>query len=113
MGSVLLTSLAFALFVICPRMAGMTNIIAKATGTNVVVVALLGTAIALPLIVVMVLIFQRFGVVAALAFCVLTDLAAALTMSQVSMKACVETAVVALFVLVGVKVASFVSGLLP
>ena len=58
----------------------------------------------------MALIFQRYGLVAALAFCVITDFAAAFAMKEISMKAGMETIVIAMFVILGVKVASVVSG---
>ena len=45
-----------------------------------------GTLVALPLIIVMALIFQRYGLVVALAFCVLTDFAAAFAMREISMR---------------------------
>lgn len=112
MGTLLLVSGAFALFIVCPRMAGMTNLIAQATDTNVVQVALIGTVLSLPLIVAMVLIFRHWGLWAALGFCVLTDFGAALLMRQVSLKAGLETLIIALFLILGVKVASWISGLL-
>ena len=113
MGTLLLASGAFALFIVCPRMAGMTNLIAKATQANLVQIALLGTALSLPLIVAMVLIFRQWGLVAALGFCVVTDLGAALLMRQISLVAGLETLIIALFLILGVKVASWISGLLP
>ena len=58
----------------------------------------------------MALIFARYGLVAALALCVVTDFAAAFAMREISMKAGVETLIIALFVLLGVKVASMLSG---
>ena len=47
--------------------------------------------------------FQRYGLVAALALCVVTDFAAAFAMREINMKAGVETLIIALFVLLGVK----------
>ncbi|RLG28901.1 hypothetical protein DRO03_08615 [Methanosarcinales archaeon] len=64
MKELLIASTAFALFVICPRMAGMTNIIASATHLSIIRIAVLGTALALPLIILMALIFEEYG-----AFC--------------------------------------------
>ena len=45
-----------------------------------------------------------------MAFCVITDFAAAFAMREISMKAGVETLIIALFVIMGVKVASVISG---
>lgn len=106
----LITSIAFALFIVCPRMAGMTNVITNATQTNIVHVAVIGTIISLPLIIVMVLIFKQYGLIATLVFCIITDIGAALLMREISLKACLETFIIALFVIVGVKVASIISG---
>ncbi len=106
----LIASVAFALFILCPRMAGMTKVISDASHVSLVRVAVSGTIFALPLIIAMALIFARYGLIAALAFCVITDFASALLMREISMKAGVETLIIALFVIMGVKVASMVSG---
>ena len=65
--------------------------------------------LALPLIILMALIFREYGLFAPLLFCVGTDLMAAVVMKGISFKAGVETLVIALFVIVGVKVAATVS----
>ncbi|MDD2439960.1 MAG: hypothetical protein PHD41_07110 [Methanosarcinaceae archaeon] len=112
MNTFLLTSIAFSFFIVCPRMAGITNVIANSTETNAVYVAFIGTLISIPLIVAMVVVFKRYGLVAAMAFSVLTDLGAAYFMKEISMKAGLETFIISLFVFVGVKVASKISALL-
>lgn len=109
MNSLLIVSVAFALFIVCPRMAGMTNVITNETQTNIIYVAVIGTVISLPLIIGMVLIFKHYGLIAALGFCVLTDIGAALMMRQISFKAGLETFIIALFLILGVKVASIIS----
>jgi len=109
MEQLLIVSMAFALFVVCSRMAGMTNVITNATQTNIIHVAIIGTIMSLPLVIAMVLIFKQYGLFAALGFCVLTDLGASLVMRQISFKAGLETFIIALFVIIGVKVASIIS----
>lgn len=109
MEPLLIVSVAFALFIVCPRMAGMANVITNATQTNIIHVAIIGTIISLPLIIAMALIFKQYGLFAALGFCVLTDLGAALVMRQISFKAGLETFIIALFLILGVKVASIIS----
>ena len=111
--SLLTISIAFALFIVCPRMAGMTSVITGATQTSIVQVATVGTIMSLPLTIVMVLIFRRYGLIGAMGFCVLTDIGAALIMKEVSLKAGLETFIISLFVIMGVKVASLVSNWLP
>jgi len=53
---------------------------------------------------------HKYGLVASLALCVVTDFAAAFAMRAINVKAGVETLIIALFVIMGVKVASIVSG---
>jgi hypothetical protein len=57
----------------------------------------------------MIFLFAKFGLWGALLFCVLTDLGAACIMNAVSFTAAIETGVIALFVILGVKVAPLVS----
>lgn len=47
--------------------------------------------------------------VAALAFAVFTDLLSALVIKEISFKAGVETLIIALFVIVGVRAATYIS----
>lgn len=108
----LIAALAFAFFILCPRMAGITSIIANATNVDLVKLAVVGTIIAIPLIVAMVLIYSKYGLLAALAFAVLTDMLSALVIKEISLKAGIETLIVALFVIIGVRVAGYVSSLL-
>jgi len=61
----------------------------------------------------MVIIFKSYGLWAALAFAVFTDLMAALVMGAISWKSGFETFVVALFVIAGVRVATLLSAKLP
>jgi Fe2+ transport system protein B len=109
MNQLLWASIGFSLFIVCPRMAGMANVISKATSSNLVLVSVIGTLIALPLIVAMVLIFRHYGIWAAMAFAVVTDLIAALIMGAISWKASLETFIIAVFVVVGVRVASLIT----
>jgi hypothetical protein len=109
MNPLILASIGFALFILCPRMAGMANVIAGSTNSNLILVAVIGTLISLPLIVVMVLIFRQWGLLAAMGFAVLTDLIAALIMGAISWKASLETFIIAVFVVIGVKVAGLIT----
>lgn len=113
MNPLLIASVAFALFILCPRMAGMASVIASATQANLILVAVIGTLISLPLIIVMVIIFHHYGLWAALAFAVFTDLLAALTMGAINWKASFETFIIALFVIAGVRVATIISAKTP
>jgi hypothetical protein len=109
MPQLLIAAVAFAFFILCPRMAGMANVIANASKVNLVSVAVVGTLISLPLIVAMVIVFQHYGLWAALALAVFTDILAALIMGAISWKSSFETFIIAVFVLAGVKVAGIIS----
>lgn len=111
MNHLIVASVAYACFIVCPRMAGITSVIAKATHVNLISVSVIGTLMALPLIVLMVVVFKQWGLWAALALAVGTDLVAALVMGGIGWKAGFETFVIALFVLIGVKAASFLSSM--
>ena len=105
-------SIGLALFIICPRMAGMVHLISKYSNVSLVQTALLGSVLSIPLVLVIVLIFGKYGVWGALTFCIITDLGAALFMKELSLKAGVETFIIALFVILGVKTAPFITSLL-
>lgn len=104
-------SLSFGLFVVCPRMAGMMHIINKHSSVSMLVTVLLGAAVSVPILLLMVFVFSKFGVIGALAVCVCTDLGAALIMRDISLKAGLETFIIALFVIIGVKTAPLISNL--
>jgi len=106
-------STALAMFIICPRMAAMVHIISKHSHVSVYLSAFLGSLMAVPFVLVMVFMFDRFGIWGALAFCVLTDLVSAFIIKEVSIRAGIETLVIAFFVIVGVKVAPLLSELVP
>lgn len=104
-------SIGLALFIVCPRMAGMVHIIAKYSHISLIYTALFGSILSIPLVLAIVLIFAKFGLWGALAFCVLTDLGAAFIMRGLSIKAGIETFIIAIFVIIGVKVAPTVASL--
>lgn len=105
----IISSIALSFFIICPRMAGMVHVIARQAQTPLMLTALFGTLMAVPLVLAMVWVFGRFGLWGALAFCVVTDALAALFMQQISLKAGIETLIIALFVIAGVKIAPLIT----
>lgn len=104
-------STAFSFFIICPRMAGMLHVICANSDLPIYKIALLGSLIALPLILLMVFFFSKFKLKGALIYCVGTDLLAAFLLSDIGYRAGLETAIIALFVFVSVKVAPKISNL--
>ena len=109
---ILFAATAMGFFIICPRMAAMLHIISKHTQTPLYTVALIGTILSIPLMLAIVWLFQKYGLTAAVLFCVVTDIIAACILTSTGWKAPLETAVIAIFVLVGVKVAPLISHLL-
>lgn len=106
---IILASTAMAFFIICPRMAAMLHIISKHTETPLYTVTLIGTVFSIPLMLAIVWMFNRYGITAAVGFCVGTDVIAACVLSNTGWKAPLETVVIAVFVLLGVKVAPLIS----
>ena len=98
---VIVSAFAFGFFVVCPRMAGMSHIIKSYSAAPMFLVALLGILVSVPLLFLMIFVSSKTGIWGALAVCVITDLAAALLMKEISMKAGIETFVIALFVIAG------------
>lgn len=106
---ILLASVAMSFFIVCPRMAAMLHVLSVHTEVPLYTVGLVGTILSAPLMLVIVWLFGHYGLAAAVGFCVLTDIIAALFLSATGWKAPLETAIIAGFVLLGVKVAPLVS----
>ena len=104
-----LATAAFAMFIVCPRMAAMTNICHRHLTCNLVVLVILGTLVSIPLLIIMVSILKRWGFAAALGFAIATDLISALIMGAISRKAAVEILIISLFVISGSRLASWVT----
>jgi hypothetical protein len=90
-------------------MAGMIYIIAEHSHVSIFWAVLMGTILSIPLLLVMVLTFGKFGIWGSLGFCVLTDFVSAFIMKEISFRAGVETFIIALFVIAGVKIAPLIS----
>ncbi len=58
----LIAGVSFGLFVVCPRMAGMMHIINKHTNVSMSITVLLGIIISIPILLLMVFTFSKFGV---------------------------------------------------
>ncbi|KGG80388.1 hypothetical protein Y919_06650 [Caloranaerobacter azorensis H53214] len=105
----IVASLGFAFFVVCPRMAGMMHVISKHSSISMLYTILLGIVVSIPLLMVMVYVFDKAGVWGTLSFCILTDFISALIMKSVSIRAGIETFVIAIFVVIGVKLTPYIS----
>ncbi len=105
----LLLMFAYAFFIVCPRMAAMTNIIARNSELSIYWLAVLGTFLSIPLLLIMCLIIKKWGLMAGLGFAVLTDLFSALIITSVDIKVAVETFIIAIFVVIGNRIAVWVT----
>lgn len=103
------TTLAFAFFIVCPRMAAMTNILTKYSQLSIYWVVTWGTIVSLPFLVLTAWAIRQWGLMAGLAIAIVTDLFAALILKPIHIKAAVETFVIALFVVSGARFASWVT----
>lgn len=98
--------LAFAFFVMCPRMAGMCAVISRTAGVNPYLIAVLGGIIVIPLITLMVYLTIKFGVGVAIAAAVITDILSAIATGTFRLRYGIEIALIAMFIWIGIVVAS-------
>lgn len=106
--SIIMISIVFGLFIVCPRMAGMMHVINRNFDIVLWKITILGTLISIPILVLMIYIFSNVGIWATLIFCIGTDFAAAYIIKEISINAAIETVVIAFFVTLGVKLAPFI-----
>ena len=105
-------SLAFAFFVLCPRMVGMAAVIANTKNLNAYMIVFTGALLAVPLFGLMFFILSRFGVGWAILLAVLTDILAAVLIGLFSWRSAFQIIVIAMFLWVGIVVAEFTSKIL-
>ncbi len=104
--------LAFSFFIVCPRMAAMTNILARSqAGGGIYTLVILGTVVSLPLLLLTAWAIRQWGLMAGLALAILTDLAASALLAGVDTKLALETLIIAGFVVAGNRVAMWVTSL--
>jgi len=108
----LIASLAFGLYVICPRMSAMIVQQVKVKGLNLYAIIVLGTLISIPLFVILSRITIRFGTGWAILFAAVGDVAAAALLGVIDPKTGVELAIITVFVYVGIRVAPVISNLI-
>lgn len=108
----IVSSLAFALYITCPRMTGMIAAQAKLTGINPLLTIFVGSILGIPMFFLIYYILQHFGVAAAVLAAAALDVGAALLIGGLSLKSGIELAVITVFVYVGIRVAPFIAKLL-
>ena len=109
--NLLIASLAFGLYVICPRMSAMIVQQAKVKGLNLYAVIVLGALISIPLFVILSRITIRFGTGWAIIFAAVGDVAAAALLGVIDPRTGVELAIITVFVYIGIRLAPVISGL--
>ena len=107
--TIMVTSVAFAFFILCPRMVGMASVIANIQGVNSWLAVTLGAIMAIPLFLLMYWVFQKFGMGYAIGLAVITDIVAALVMGAYSWKSTVSIIVIAVFVWAGVATSNLIT----
>ena len=105
----IITIIAFAFFVVCPRLGAMTNLLERNTEFPIYWPVIVGTFLSIPLLVLMTWVIRQWGLMAGLGLAVVTDLLAALILTSVSMKAAVETFIIAIFVVGGNQIAKMIT----
>ncbi len=107
--SYLVTIVAFGFFIVCPRMAAMTNILSKNTENSIYWIVVIGTLVSIPLLLLTAWSIRHWGLMAGLAIAVITDILAASILTSVSLKVALETFIIALFIVVGNRFAMWIS----
>ncbi len=105
----LVVTAAFAFFIVCPRLGAMTNILERNSTVPVYWVVIIGTFSSIPLLMLMTWLIKQWGLAAGLGLAIVTDMIAAAILTSVSMKAAVETFIIALFVVAGNKIAMWIT----
>jgi hypothetical protein len=108
-GTLIVASVTFAFFILCPRMVGMASVISGIKEVNPWVVVVIGAVLAIPLMILMYWVLQRFGAAYAIGLAVATDIVAAVIIGAYSWKATVSVLIIAIFVWAGIFVANLVS----
>ncbi|OPX37505.1 MAG: hypothetical protein DRG82_05485 [Deltaproteobacteria bacterium] len=105
----IITIVAFAFFVVCPRLGAMTNLLERNTDFPIYWLVIIGTFASIPMLVLMTWLIRHWGLMAGLGLAIVTDLIAALILTSVSMKVAVETFIIAIFVVGGNQIAKTIT----
>jgi hypothetical protein len=108
----IVSSLAFALYITCPRMTGMIATQAKLTGINPLLTISVGSVLGIPMFFLLYYVLQHFGVAAAVLAAAALDVGAALLIGGLNLRSGIELAIITVFVYVGIRVAPLIAKLL-
>jgi len=108
----IISSLAFSLYITCPRMTAMIASQAKITGVNPLIMISLGSMIGIPFFALIFYVLQNYGVGAAVLLAAALDVGAALLVGNLNLRAGIELGIITIFVYVGMRVAPLLAKIL-
>lgn len=108
----IVASVAFALYVTCPRMTAMIATQTKISGLNPYLMISLGCILGIPLFITLFYTLQRFGIGVTVLLAAALDVGAALVLGKLDLKAGIELMIITVFVYVGIRVAPLITNLL-
>ncbi len=106
---VFIASLAFALYVTCPRMTAMLVSQAKIMRISPLVVIALGCMLGIPLFIILFYTLKFWGLTAAIVLAAVFDFGAAILLGALNVKAGLELAIITAFVYVGIRLAPWIA----
>lgn len=105
----IVASVAFALYVTCPRMTAMIATQTKISGLNPYLMISLGCILGIPLFIMLFYTLQHFGVGATVLLAAALDVGAALLFGNLNLKLGIELIVITIFVYIGIRVAPLIA----
>lgn len=105
----LVASLAFALYVTCPRMTAMIASQARVARIDPVAVIVLGCLLGIPFFVALLYTLKYVGLEAAILVAAAFDVGAAVLLGELDLKLGLELAVITVFVYVGIRAAPMIA----
>ena len=110
--ALIVASVAFALYVTCPRMTAMIATESKISGLNPILTVILGCIFGIPLFLILLYTFQRLGVAATVLLAAIFDLGAALLLGSIDIKSGIELIIITVFVYAGIRLAPMITELI-
>lgn len=108
----IVASVAFALYITCPRMTAMIATETKISDLNPFLMISLGCLFGIPLFIMLFCILQHFGVEATVLSAAALDVGATLLIGKLDVKAGIELMVITVFVYVVIRVAPLIANLI-
>jgi len=110
--ALIVASVAFALYVTCPRMTAMIATESKMSGLNPILTVILGYILGIPLFLILLYTFQLLGVAATVLLAAIFDLGAALLLGSIDVKSGIELTIITVFVYAGIRLAPMITELI-